>query len=110
MNPGIIILKFSAEWCKPCQTIKQYVHNKMKTMPKNALCITIDIDESLDLYSFLKQKKMLRGVPSLLCYHKNYDEDHPFIPKHSISGSNTKEIDRFFHSCEEECKKCIQDI
>tara|TARA_B100000424_G_scaffold154226_1_gene117896 strand:- start:4489 stop:4863 length:375 start_codon:yes stop_codon:yes gene_type:complete len=106
MNPGIIVIKFSAEWCKPCQKIKPLVTNCFNKLPDNAMCLTVDIDESFDLYAFLKQKKMLNGVPSLLCYHKNYDKEYAFIPKHSYSGSNENKINMFFESCQQECKNC----
>ncbi len=104
MNPGIIVIKFSAEWCGPCKKIKSYVSEKMKQLPDNAMCLNIDVDESFDVYAFLKQKKMVRGVPSFLCYTKDYDNDYPYIPKHSYSGSDQKKLDYFFTSCQTECK------
>ena len=106
MNPGIIVIKFSAEWCGPCKKIQKYVDEQFTNMPKNAMCLTVDIDESFDVYAFLKHKKMVRGVPSLLCYHKEGDKEHPYIPIHSYSGSNEKQLDMFFTSCHTECKNC----
>ena len=27
-NPGVMIFKFTADWCKPCQLIKPYVNEQ----------------------------------------------------------------------------------
>lgn len=106
MNPGIIVIKFTADWCGPCKKVKPYVTEKMKNLPDNAMCLNIDVDESFDVYAFLKQKKMVRGVPSFLCYSKNFDKDYPYIPKHSYSGSHEGKLDQFFSSCQRECEIC----
>lgn len=106
MNPGIIVIKFTAEWCGPCKRVRAYVTEKMKNLPDNAMCLNVDIDESFDVYAFLKQKKMVRGVPSFLCYSKNFDKDYPYIPKHSYSGSHEGKLDQFFTSCQIECENC----
>ena len=46
---------------------------------------------------------MVRGVPSFLCYTKDYDNDYPYIPKHSYSGSDQK-LDYFSLRVKTECK------
>jgi len=69
-NPGIMIFKFGADWCAPCQTIKDDVEQYFANTPNNVLCFDLDIDESFDLYAFLKSKKMVTGVPSILAYIK----------------------------------------
>ena len=69
-NPGIMVFKFGADWCAPCQTIKDDVEQYFANTPDNVLCFDLDIDESFDLYAFLKSKKMVTGVPSILAYIK----------------------------------------
>ena len=65
----VLIVKFSAEWCKPCQKIKNFVHERFAQMPENVVIVDIDIDETMDLYMAFKTKKMLKGVPSILAFH-----------------------------------------
>ena len=57
------------------------------------MCIEIDIDESTDIFAFLKQKKMVRGVPTLFLYRQGKDN---YIPDESVSGTNNVELDYFF--------------
>ena len=92
-NEGTIVLFLTASWCKPCSTIKQYV------IERGVKCGhqfgVVDIDQSSDLYSALKSKKQVVGVPTLLAYKaKNVS----LISDKSISGTNLKQIDIFFNS------------
>ena len=66
----VLLVKFSAEWCKPCKKIKPFVDNMYNSFPNNIIIVEIDIDESLDLYMIFKSKKMLTGVPTLFAFHK----------------------------------------
>jgi thiol-disulfide isomerase/thioredoxin len=69
-NPGIMVFKFGADWCAPCQTIKDDVEHYFANTPNNVVCFDLDIDDSFDLYAFLKSKKMVTGIPSILAYIK----------------------------------------
>ena len=69
-NPGIMVFKFGADWCAPCQTIKDDVEQYFANTSNNVLCFDLDIDDSFDLYAFLKSKKMVTGIPSILAYIK----------------------------------------
>lgn len=95
-NPGVIIIKFGAEWCGPCKQIEQLVFDSFSRMPNNVQCIIVDIDICFDIYSFLKTKKMINGVPALLCYYKN---NLNYIPDDVVIGANKLQLNLFFQRC-----------
>jgi thioredoxin-like negative regulator of GroEL len=95
-NPGIIILKLGAEWCKPCQKIKPFVENFFLSTPENVLCGDINVDYSADVYAMLKSKKMVNGIPVMLCYKKG---NTTFVPNLSVTGIDPTSINNFFHNC-----------
>jgi thioredoxin 1 len=95
-NPGVILLKLGAEWCGPCKKIKDVVHAVFIASPPDVICGDIDIDESFDFYGFLKSKKMVNGIPVMLCYKKG---NKTFIPDESVTGNNPVEMDIFFKKC-----------
>ena len=99
-NPGAIIIKFGAKWCKPCQTIKSYIKNKFNEMNHNVLCIDIDIDTTKDVYNFLKSRRCLRGVPGVLYYFKKDEKDISdfdcYIPDITITGSDINGLNKLF--------------
>lgn len=98
MNPGLFIVKFGAEWCAPCKRIEKEVLSKFIEMPDNVQCAIIDIDDSLDVYAFLKKKKMLSGIPAIVCYQKENDS---YIPDEIHNNSNKDELNDFFNRCED---------
>lgn len=100
-STDIIIIKFGAEWCVPCQKIKDTVYDWFGQMPTKIICADIDIDENLELYVTLKNKKMISGIPTILAYYGN-TKDHWFIPDDSVSGTDAKEIAAFFSRCKEQ--------
>ena len=90
-----LVVKFSASWCDPCTKIHSYCINRFdQEDTTNTVCIIVDIDESDDVFSFLKQRKMLQGIPTLYLYRKGKDN---YIPDESISGTNIIELDYFFN-------------
>ena len=71
------VIKFYAEWCKPCKKITPFIRGIIDTKKKkfeeqglkNKLrFIEVNVDESFDLYAFLKKRKMINGIPSLFLY------------------------------------------
>ena len=99
-NPGAIIIKFGATWCKPCVKIKKYINDKFNSMNQNVLCIDLDIDYCKQIYSFLKSKKMIRGIPSVVCYFKKEEEDISdfdiYIPDKCVTGADKGALDKLF--------------
>ena len=95
-NPGIIVIKLGAEWCGPCKTIKSAVHAFFASSPPEVVCADIDVDQSFDFYSFLKSKKMVNGIPALLCYKKG---NSTYIPDDIITGSDPQQLHQFFARC-----------
>ena len=95
-NPGLIIIKLGAEWCGPCKQIKTVVHGFFASSPPEVVCADIDVDQCMDFYSFLKSKKMVNGIPVLLCYKKG---NKTFIPDDSVTGADPTQLHNFFVRC-----------
>jgi thiol-disulfide isomerase/thioredoxin len=98
MNPGVFVFKFGAEWCNPCKAIKKYIDNVSLVIPNNntMYIYSVDVDECFDLYAYLKQKKMVSGIPALLAYKKG---NSYFVPDASISGTSESDLNHFFNTC-----------
>jgi len=96
-NPGVMIFKYTADWCKPCKTIKTLVDSHFETLSsENTMCFEVDIDDNFDLFSYMKTKKMMKGIPTLMAYKQGTTS---FVPDDSISGTDVNEIIAFFTRC-----------
>ena len=97
-NPGVIIFKFTASWCKPCQTIKPHVDAHFENIASDMIkCYEVDVDDCFDLFAFMKTKKMMKGIPTLMAYNKG---SISFVPDESISGTDMNEVNAFFLRCQ----------
>ena len=95
----VIVVKFGAEWCKPCKLIKPTCEEWVKTCPSNIIYADIDIDESMDLYIAFKNKKMVRGVPTILAFNTSLARDQWYIPDFSVEGGDVEAVKKFFDKC-----------
>jgi thioredoxin-like negative regulator of GroEL len=95
-NPGLFIIKFGADWCGPCKLIDKDVETFFNRAPENVQCALIDVDTSFEIYSFLKTKKMVNGIPAILCYYKG---NLNYIPDDTVIGANKAELYAFFERC-----------
>jgi hypothetical protein len=93
-NPGAVVIKFGANWCGPCKMIENQVHMLMNMMPNNVQSIIVDVDECVDLYSFLKSKKMVIGIPVILVYYKG---NLNYIPDDRVVGADSNQINILFN-------------
>jgi len=101
-NPGIVIVKLGATWCQPCKNIEPIVSSWLAKLDHNLIQrVVLDIDECIDLYGFLKKKRVVRGVPTILAYYK---ENTHYIPDDMCFGSDEGENNAFFVRCVEEVK------
>ena len=94
----LIIIKFTASWCGPCKNIKSTTEEYIKKLPSSIKYVEIDIDESLDLYVFLKNKKMVNGIPAILAYYPG-EKDNFYVPDDSCLGGNINNVKMFFERC-----------
>ena len=96
VNPGIVVIKLGATWCGPCKKIAHVVEAFFATSPPEVICADIDVDESFDLYAMLKSKKMVNGVPTILCYKKG---NISYVPDDSVLGIAPTDLANFFRRC-----------
>jgi thioredoxin-like negative regulator of GroEL len=95
-NPGLIVIKLGAEWCGPCKKIEPFVNHCFSQMTKNVQCCIIDVDDNFQVYSFLKTKKMVNGIPVILCYNQG---NLNYIPDDIVTGSDQNQVNAFFIRC-----------
>jgi thioredoxin 1 len=96
VNPGLVIVKLGAKWCGPCKVIAPIVEGFFASSPENVICADIDVDESFDLYSFLKGKRMVNGIPAMLCYKRG---NIGFAPDDIVTGAAPDALHAFFKRC-----------
>lgn len=95
-NQGIVLIKFGAQWCSPCKKIEPHVKEWFKKLPNYIQTIVADIDECIDIYGFLKTKRMISGVPTILMFKKG---NLGYIFDDCVSGSDPLQYDLFFKRC-----------
>ena len=92
------ILKFTADWCGPCKSIKSLVSSLVAGIPIDSklACYEINVDESFELYAIMKRSRLVNGIPTLLFYSAT---STTVRSDDSISGSNEQGIRGFFERC-----------
>ena len=73
------------------------MHFFASSPPEVGVCADIDVDQSFDFYSFLKSKKMVNGIPVLLCYKKG--NSRVIFQMMLVTGSDAAQLHNFFRRC-----------
>ena len=111
LDQRILIVKFGAPWCRPCRRIGPACATRFAQLPPNVLIADLDIEETLDLYSALSTKKMVRGVPAILCYGGADRDTHAwYAPDDSYSGEDMTDLHAFFDRCGARATKLLQPV
>jgi len=97
---SLIVIKFGAEWCKPCKIIKPTCEEWFATCSPNIIYADIDIDKSIELYVSFKSKKMIRGVPTIFAFNTRKARPDWYIPDDSVIGGDVEAVKAFFKSCD----------
>jgi len=97
----VVIIKFTASWCKPCKIAKPIIDKEISRMSNNILYYTVDIDKQIDIYIKLKSKKMISGIPALIAWYPRdrNNNNEWFIIDNSVNGTNEELIASFFKQC-----------
>ena len=45
VNPGLLVIKLGATWCKPCKKIAPALERFFASSPDEVLCADLDVDE-----------------------------------------------------------------
>ena len=93
-NPGVVVIKFGAEWCGPCKLINEEVHDWFKKMPDTVKCYDLDVDDNFELFAYLKTKKQISSIPAILAWKKG---NTMVGPDYSVVGGNKEKINDFFN-------------
>ena len=101
-NTGVFIMKLGAEWCGPCKRIEGLVKSCMDQAPANVQCAVIDVDNSLEIYSFLKKNRVVNGIPAILAY---YQGNTHYVPNDLVIGADNNQVVAFFQRSYKEAGK-----
>lgn len=90
-NKSFVFIKFGSPTCAPCRTITPFLLDAFHKMPFHVICVSIDINESIEVFSFLKGKGVCNTIPTLLCYVKG---NMTYTPDFTYSGADIEEISK----------------
>jgi thiol-disulfide isomerase/thioredoxin len=91
LNKNGIVLIFKASWCKHCINSNNHIIEILKDTTADVY--NLDVDENVDIYSYMKAKKMVQGIPAILIYNCG----NTAIPDDMYTGGDLNEISKFLN-------------
>jgi thiol-disulfide isomerase/thioredoxin len=93
-NTKVVIIRFTASWCGPCQRILPYFNSMADIIKENGgTVVTIDIDQCIEIYTYYKSKKMINGVPTIMAF---YAGNTSVYPDNVVIGADLQQLEFFF--------------
>lgn len=80
---GVVVVKFYADWCKPCQRISNVVFDIV--VDSNITLVEVNYDKNRDICNAFRVK----GIPALVSFVNGEMKD-------IVSGSHIPDIHAFF--------------
>ena len=91
----VYVVRFTADWCKPCKRIKHVCLEWQQALGDAVVFVDIDIDNEIDVYSFFKRKRVIKGIPAILAWNR-LDTENDFWPDDSVCSGDTSDVIAFF--------------
>ena len=90
----VFVVRLTADWCKPCRRLAPYYKSWVAKMDDAVVSLDINIDESLDVYSFFKRKRIVRGIPAVLAWVPDGEEANAtYWPNDSVCSGALTEVE-----------------
>ena len=97
-----VIVKFTADWCGPCKTIKNDVDKMFNKLPSCVQACNLDVDDNFDLYANMKRLKQLSGIPTIMYFNKG---NTTYIPDLTVEGTDMDKIKNLFALAIKNCDR-----
>lgn len=97
-QPGGVVVKFTADWCGPCQRVAPLIeewHSRLSTRA-DVQFVHLDVDENFDVFALMKSKKLVPAIPCLVYYRGGKAADI-LAPEHIVVGAAPVQINSFFN-------------
>ena len=72
----VVLVEFSAIWCRPCQMLKPHLHELEKVYGDRLKVIVVDIDE----HPSLEQRFQVTGIPHIMIFSNGEILSNPGPP------------------------------
>lgn len=61
---NIILVKFGAEWCNPCNTLNDYIYKIENTYKDNVIFLSVDVDKNEEII----EEYNIKAIPKTLLF------------------------------------------
>lgn len=93
----IVVVKFTAQWCGPCQRIKTDCYTMFNQLPDKIIIadLDVDVDKNCEFYGLMKRKRLVNGIPVLMAWRPIVDRPFWYVPDDSVTGGDINQIKAF---------------